>query len=373
LQQGARLTATAGTWAAGGTITYAYQWYRCDPNGAHCSSIHGATKGRYTEVRKDVGQTIGLTVRATDKTGTTTAYAPLAGLVAAPGAAPVATKQPPESGEPIVGQGLKAEAATWTSVPAALKYAWLRCNANGRLCTAVAGATTNTYTLEADDAGHVLLAAVTAGKQTVLSLSAGVVRTAPGPVPSDRPVVAGKLQQGSRLTATAGTWGGSGTITYAYQWYRCDANGAHCNSVHGATKGAYTLVAADVDKTIGLTVRATDSTGTTAAYASLAGLVAAKSATLAATAQPTLAGTATAGQTLTVTPGTWSGTPPTAFTYAWLRCNANGRLCVPIAGATAATYTLTADDSSHTIVATVAATVGTAAQAALTVASSVVP
>ena len=373
LQQGAKLTATAGTWAAGGAITYAYQWYRCDPNGAHCSSIHGATKGRYTEVRKDVGQTIGLTVRASDKTGTTTAYAPLAGLVAAPGATPVATKQPPESGEPIVGQGLTAEAAAWTSVPAALKYAWLRCNANGRLCTAVAGATTNTYTLDADDAGHVLLAAVTAGKQTVLSLSAGVVRTAPGPVPSGRPTVAGKLQQGNRLTATAGTWGGSGTITYAYQWYRCDANGAHCNSVHGATKGTYTLVAADVDKTIGLTVHATDSTGTTAAYASLAGLVAAKTATLAATAQPTLAGTAAAGQALTIAPGTWSGTPPTAFTYAWLRCNANGRLCVPIAGATAASYTLTADDSSHTIVATVAATVGTAAQAVLTVASSVVP
>jgi hypothetical protein len=373
LQQGAKLTATAGTWAAGGAITYAYQWYRCDPNGAHCSSIHGATKGRYTEVRKDVGQTIGLTVRATDKTGTTTAYAPLAGLVAAPGATPVATKQPPESGEPIVGQGLTAEAAAWTLVPAALKYAWLRCNANGRLCTAVAGATTSTYTLDADDAGHVLLAAVSAGKQTVLSLSAGVVRTAPGPLPSGRPTVAGKLQQGNRLTATAGTWGGSGTITYAYQWYRCDANGAHCNSVHGATKGTYTLVAADVDKTIGLTVRATDSTGTTAAYASLAGLVAAKTAALAATAQPTLAGTAAAGQALTVTPGTWSGTAPTAFTYAWLRCNANGRLCVPIAGATAASYTLTADDSSHTIVATVAATVGTAAQAVLTVASSVVP
>ena len=373
LQQGAKLTATAGTWAAGGAITYAYQWYRCDPNGAHCSSIHGATKGRYTEVRKDVGQTIGLTVRASDKTGTTTAYAPLAGLVAAPGATPVATKQPPESGEPIVGQGLTAEAAAWTSVPAALKYAWLRCNANGRLCTAVAGATTNTYTLDADDAGHVLLAAVTAGKQTVLSLSAGVVRTAPGPVPSGRPTVAGKLQQGGRLTATAGTWGGSGTITYAYQWYRCDANGAHCNSVHGATKGTYTLVAADVDRTIGLTVHATDSTGTTAAYASLAGVIAAKTATLAATAQPTLAGTAAAGQALTIAPGTWSGTPPTAFTYAWLRCNANGRLCVPIAGASAASYTLTADDSDHTLVATVAATAGTAAQAVLTVASSVVP
>ena len=370
LQQGAKLTASSGTWAGASTVTYAYQWYRCDANGAHCGSIHGATKGTYTQVRKDVGHTIGLTVRATDTTGTTAAYAPLAGLVAAPGAVPVAKKQPPESGEPIVGQGLKVEAATWSATPPALKYAWRRCNANGRLCTIVSGETTDTYKVDADDVGHVLLAAVTAGKQTVLSLSAGVVRAAPGPSANGRPTIAGTLEQGNRLTATAGTWAGSGTITYAYQWYRCDASGAHCSSVHGATKGTYTLVASDVGKSIGLTVRATDSTGTTPAYGSLAGLVAAKGASFAATAQPTLTGTGTVGQALTVKPGTWSGTAPSTFAYAWLRCNANGRLCTAIAGATAAGYTLTADDAGHTLVATVTATAGTATQAVLTVASS---
>jgi hypothetical protein len=372
LQQGAKLTATAGTWSGTGTITYAYQWYRCDVNGAHCSSIHGATKGTYTLVAKDVGQTIGLTVRATDTTGTTAAYAPLAGLIAAPKATPVATKQPPLSGEPIVGQGLQVEAGAWSTPPTTLTYAWLRCNVNGRLCTAVPGATTDTYSVTDLDTGHVLLAAVTAGKQTVLSLSAGVVRAAPGPIASGQPAVAGTLQQGRQLTATAGTWSGSGTITYAYQWYRCDANGAHCSSIHGSTKGTYTQVTADVGHTIGLTVSATDSTGTTPAYSSLAGLVAAKTATLAATVQPTLAGTASVGQALTVTPGTWSGSP-TTFTYAWLRCNANGRLCTAITGAIAASYTLTADDSGHTIVTTLTATAGTTTQAVLTVASPVVP
>ncbi|HUZ82150.1 MAG TPA: hypothetical protein VMU73_07875, partial [Gaiellaceae bacterium] len=181
----------------------------------------------------------------------------------------------------------------------------------------------------------------------------------------------GTLQQGRQLTAGAGTWSGSGTIVYAYQWYRCDTDGGHCSSVHGATKGTYTLVAADVGKSIGLTVRATDATGTTPAYASLAGLVAAKAATLAATAQPSLAGTATVAQALTVTPGTWAGSP-TTFAYTWLRCNANGRLCTAIAGASAASYTLTAGDSGHTIVATVIATAGTATQAVLTVASPAV-
>jgi hypothetical protein len=372
LQQGAKLTASSGTWAGASTVTYAYQWHRCDTNGAHCGSIHGATKGTYTQVLKDVGHTIGLTVRATDTTGTTAAYAPLAGLVAPSGAIPVATKQPPESGEPIVGQRMKVEAGGWSATPAALRYSWRRCNVNGRLCAVVSGATTDTYSLTADDVGHVLLAAVTAGKQTVLSLSAGVVRSAAGPVANGRPTIAGTLEQGNRLTATAGTWAGSGTITYAYQWYRCDASGAHCSSVHGATKGTYTLVASDVGKSIGLTVRATDSTGTTPAYGSLAGLVAAKGAAFAATAQPTLSGAGTVGQALTMTAGTWSGTAPSTFAYAWLRCNANGRLCTPIAGATAAAYTPTADDSGHTVLATVTATAGTATQAVLTVASSVV-
>ncbi|HEX4526898.1 MAG TPA: hypothetical protein VH108_09195 [Gaiellaceae bacterium] len=371
LQQGAKLTATAGTWSGQGTITYAYQWYRCDANGAHCGSVHGATRGTYTQVAKDVGRTIGLAVRATDTTGTTTAYAPLAGLVAAREATLVATKQPPLSGEPIVGQGLKVEAATWSARTGPLTYAWRRCNLNGRLCTVVAGATTDTYSVAAGDIGHVMLAAVIAGKQTVLSVSAGVVRATPGPVASGSPSIAGTLQQGSRLTATAGTWSGSGTITYEYQWYRCDAVGAHCSSVRGATRGTYTQSSSDIDHAIGLRVRATDSTGTTAAYSALAGLVAAKAAKLTATTQPTLAGTPSVGQVLTVTPGTWSGSPVN-LTYAWLRCNTNGRLCTAIAGATAANYTLVAGDSGHTIIATVTATAGPAKQAVLTVASPVV-
>ena len=219
-----------------------------------------------------------------------------------------------------------------------------------------------------------LLAAVTAGKQTVLSLSAGVVRAAPGPVASSRPAVAGTLQQGSRLTATAGTWAGSGTITYAYQWYRCDANGAHCSSVHGATKGTYTLVAADVGKTIGLTVRATDSTGTTPAYASLAGLVAAKSADARgdrpADARRHRCGRPSAHGHARHLVGGGADRPSRTPGCAATR---TAGCASPIAGATAASYTLTADDSGHTIVATVAATAGTAAQAVLTVASSVVP
>jgi len=205
----------------------------------------------------------------------------------------------------------------------------------------------------------------------VLGIALGLAVLLAGPTSASPPSVTGSLQQGARLTATAGTWSGHGTITYAYQWYRCDATGAHCSSVRGATKATYTQASSDVGHAIGLTVRATDSTGMTPAYSSLAGLVAGKTAKVTATAQPTLAGTPTVGQALTVAPGTWSGSPGT-FTYAWLRCNANGRLCAAITGATAAGYTPTAGDSGHTIIATVTATAGTAKQAVLTVASPVV-
>ena len=187
----------------------------------------------------------------------------------------VAKAQPPVSGDAIVGSPVHVEAASWTTDAgrarptrgsAATRTAACACRSPAR--------PTDTYSLTADDVGHVLVAAVTGSGQTVLSLGSGLGRAAPGPVASGRPAVSGALQQGKKLTASAGTWAGSGTITYAYQWYRCDAAGAHCSSIHGSTKSTYTQVAADTGKTIALTVRATDATGTTSAYSSLAGLVA---------------------------------------------------------------------------------------------------
>lgn len=194
---------------------------------------------------------------------------------------------------------------------------------------------------------------------------------ATGPSLTTAPSVSGTLKAGQKLTALTGTWLGSGTITYTFQWYRCDANAAHCSSIHGATKATYTEVAKDVGQTIALTVKATDSTGTTSAYAAVAGLVAAPTSTLVANAQTGLAGNAAVGTALTAQSPTWA-TAPTASTYAWLRCNANGRACAAIAGQTGGSYTLTADDTGHTIVAVVTGTSGTAKQTVLSLPSGVV-
>jgi hypothetical protein len=365
---GQRLTGAPPSGAAAGA-TLAYQWYRCDTTGAHCNSLHGATAKTYTTVSKDTGKTIGLTVRVTATATATPTYSSLLGPLA-PAAAPgVTTVQPAVTGEPTQGQVLTAGSGTWAPTPTALHYAWQRCNANGRICTSIEGAASGAYTPVTADVGHALVALVTAtfgsSTETAFSLATGPIQASvlANTVP---PAVAGTLRVGQQLSGSLGTWTGAPPIAYHDQWYRCDAGGAHCSSVHGATARTYRLVAADSGHTIGLTVTATDSSGSKPGYASLVGPIGAAAATLVSTAQPKVTGTAILGQPLAVDAGTWSATP-TATTDQWERCNANGRLCVPIAGATSSSYVVSAADAGHALLALVSAHAGTVVASAFSV------
>jgi hypothetical protein len=389
---GQRLTGDPGKWSGTGTLTYGYQWHRCDATGAKCTSITGATGLSYKVVAKDAGQTIGLTVTATDSSGTTSGYANLVGPIAATSSLLVSTIQPVISGTTNQGQSLQVSDGLWSPTPTLVSYAWQRCTQYGRACVPIPNATTNSYVAGADDVGHALVALVTAtwGQTTVsaFSTTAAVVgatttvtttttttttttATGRGPTETALPIVTGSVAAGNQLTAAPGTWSGSGTLSYAYQWYRCDTTGAHCGSIHGAIGATYKLVIKDIGQTIGLTVNATDSAGKTSGYANLIGPVAPSTSSLVSTAQPTIAGTAKVGQILLVSNGVWSSAP-TAYTYSWLRCNANGRICTPISGATQTTYTTTAADSGHTIVAVVQAVFGTTIQAAFSTTTAAV-
>jgi hypothetical protein len=68
------------------------------------------------------------------------------------------------------------------------------------------------------------------------------------------------------------------------------------------------------------------------------------------TVAPAVTGTATVGQTLTTTNGTWTGSPAPTFTYQWQRVTTN------ISGATSSTYVLVVADVGNTIRCVVTAT-----------------
>lgn len=377
--QGTRLVLSRGTWT--GASKYAYRWYRCDTMGRHCRLLHGVSGRSHSAGANDVGHTLSVAVRASGPSGSTLAFASLVGPIAGTHPSLDSLTQPLIAGRALEGSTLHVGRGHWRPKPTAFDYQWARCNAQLRLCAAIGGETHPTHAIGAADLGHVLVAIVQAHRgaksRAVFSTATAVVvasdtkaggtttpkpsgATGAGPTLATTPSIAVVLQQGHQLTGSIGSWTGTGTISYTYNWYRCDDAGAHCLSIHGATKPTYTLSAKDAGHTIGFAVHAADANGTVNAYAPLVGPIAAAGAAVVSTAAPAISGAGT----LQVSNGSWSQTP-TAFAYQWLRCNANGRLCTPIDGATAAAYTATSADSGHTLVATVTATFNGAQQAAL--------
>jgi hypothetical protein len=79
------------------------------------------------------------------------------------------------------------------------------------------------------------------------------------PVNTVAPAITGTAQEGQTVTCSTGTWTGTPTITFAYQWKR---NGSNIGS---ATNSTYTLVTADVSQSITCQVTATNGSGSASA------------------------------------------------------------------------------------------------------------
>jgi hypothetical protein len=115
--------------------------------------------------------------------------------------APKNTTPPSISGTAQVGKVLTANPGAWESTtPPTYAYAWQRCNTTGAACSAIAGATAQTYTVQEADKGSTLRVKVTAtnpgGSNSADSPQTGIVQAADAPPPPPGPAGAIKLANG---------------------------------------------------------------------------------------------------------------------------------------------------------------------------------
>ncbi len=181
--------------------------------------------------------------------------------------------------------------------------------------------------------------------------ASGTITTSTAPIDTVLPSITGTVAQGQVLTASAGTWSGSAPISYSYQWQDCSTLAqSSCANISGATGATYTVQSSHQGSYLVVQVTGTNDFGSTVAFAGSAGALAPTN-----TAAPAIAGIAEQGQTLTASPGSWSGSVPMAYSYQWQDCNGTGADCTPIPGATATTYTLASSDVGSTVEVAVAA------------------
>jgi 5-hydroxyisourate hydrolase-like protein (transthyretin family) len=355
-QQGQTLTVHHGSWT-GAPTTYDEQWERCDPLGALCLAIGGASGSTYVPTAADVGATLRVTETATNDGGTSDPSSSGTTTVILP-APPANLAAPTITGVAQQGQPLTAHDGSWTNEPTSHAFAWQRCDAAGLQCTAISGATSGTYTPGAADVGSTVRVAETAtnsGGTSAPTSSAATAKVLP-PVPTNTsaPTISGIAQQGEMLTEQHGSWT-NGPTSYTHQWQRCD--GADCADIGGATGRSYTAATAD----IGHTLRVAES----ASNGGVPSARAASAPTAAITIPPLRA---VAGEATTVGVGTpvtlnGSGSSPAGVieSYAWdFGDQASGTGAIAQhTYATPGTYTakLTIADAGHTAQATTTVTV----------------
>ncbi|WP_413600412.1 fibronectin type III domain-containing protein [Curtobacterium sp. Curtsp57] len=306
------------------TATLTYQWFR----GAD-TPIEGATGSSYTVTGDDAfgrGR-ISVAVTATER-----GYSYVTVSSGTPYATYGVQQGSVTTDAAKVGQPTTATVPAWTPSTATLSYQWY---AGER---AIRGATGNTYTPTADQAGADLIVTVsgTARGYHAQQVTSAPVVIAPG-TQTGTVAIQGDATVGSELTAVDSDW--QDDTAFTRQWTRDG------QPIDGATGRTYRLVGADAGATIGLTV-----TGTLAGYEDRTVDAPATGAVALGTqhASVTIAGAdaARVGTALTTTDSGWA--TGTTVTHQWLR---DGE---PIEDATGAGYTPTDADLGHVL--TVAAT-----------------
>jgi hypothetical protein len=233
------------------------------------------------------------------------------------------------SGWSVVGSQLTATPSVSTDT-----IDWETCDSTGvQIGTTYLAQDTTTYTPAPGDLNTDICAVeLTLGVQTGVS--------AVGPVQQGPLLTPSALTEGQMVSVTQGQWGVAATDV----WYDCDASGANCHQAaqQPALGSSYLVTSTDGGATIRVLETPAGGSSQNSAWSAPTGAIALTIPTN--NDRPGISGTAQVGDTLTVSPGSWSITP-TSYAYQWQRCSP----CTSIQGSTASTYVPTTADVGDTL------------------------
>ncbi|HMJ03401.1 MAG TPA: hypothetical protein VK506_10695, partial [Conexibacter sp.] len=322
-----------GWWEGSPDITH--QWQRCDPLTTDpetlemtCVDIAGATDPwDYEPTAADVGYKLRLAEIGSDGSEEITVYSPPTGEAVTQFAF---DEEGAYNGLEVVGETITADSTVESNagLRVTTDYTFLR-EEEGEETTLLQEGEEPSYRLTAEEVGHRVIVEMTASiwradEETVVDTREVWVTTEPveaAPSNDTPPSISGTALAGATLDAEAGEWsGGVGPLTYAYQWRRCDSEGARCADIEGATDTSYRLATADVGGTVRVRVTARSGPASGTADSAASAVIAAAEAPVN-TVAPAITGTAAELETLRADEGTWTGDDPITFAYQWLTCD----------------------------------------------------
>jgi hypothetical protein len=344
LQSGQVLSASPGSWAGTGSesISYAYQWERCDAESQECAPIAGAEASSYTVVSADLGQALQVLVSATSGAEAASAASVPTAIVGQ--AHPANTIPPTIIGAPSAGETLEVNAGSWTGNNLTFAYQWEQCNASGGACHPVNNGHGVEFAVPFSFVGKTARVVVSAenaqGSIAVVSAATPVIHSFSGLTDRVAPSIVGVPQVGNSLAVDPGAWSGEGAISYSYQWQRCDVAEVTCTDISGATGATYTPVVADAGMVVKVLVTASDEDGPAPATSSSATQPIAEALDPALASTVTILGSPEEGQVLSASPGSWLSSSEVTYAYQWQSCDESGAQCSDLPGETSSSFTV---------------------------------
>ena len=343
---GMTLSTTDGTWTGTAPINYTYVWEESS-NGTTFTTLTGQTSKTLILTETHTGKHFRVNITATNIGGSANINSNKIGPIITALVAPTITTVPTITGTAKAGNTLTTTDGVWSGSPT-ITYtnAW-ESSTNGTTWNAVAGQTGKTFVLAESHVGQQIRSKVTAtnsiGNTSATSVGTATVVTAiVNPLNTVAPVLSGTAKAGMTLTTTDGTWTGTAPINYTYVWEESPNGTSSFTTIVGATTKTFALTESHTGKHIRVTVKGTNIGGNSTSLTNVIGPVITALIAPANTVAPVLSGELTVGSTLSVTNGTWTGSPTINYTYVW-ESTSDDSLYTPI-GNTTANYVLLEGD-----------------------------